>query len=367
MNRDQNDRRWRRDRGDQDYGRQSEQFSDADSRYGDDNRDYDQMGEGGRDTYGQSDQDSFGRGYGASYGSSFDQRGGQRNRGSSDRGYNNDRSFDDDRSGGERGYGREQGYSERDGGYSSGGFGPSSFGGSNYSGRENRGFSGSGSDDFGGGFSGSRGDYGSGRGSSAYSASGGSYGQNSYGQNNHGQNRSGQNSYGSFANRGRDGDQGNRGFFERAGDEVASWFGDEDAARRRENDHSGRGPSNYTRSDERILEDACDHLTVDRAVDAQNIQVTVQKGEITLDGTVSSRQQKRRAEDCVHDISGVKHVQNNLRINDRNDWSRGDNDRPGSTMGSGTTGISGGYGSTDRDADQSGSLNRSDSTTGTLA
>lgn len=104
-----------------------------------------------------------------------------------------------------------------------------------------------------------------------------------------------------------------RGFFERAGDEVASWFGDEDAARRREIDHRGRGPSNYTRSDARILEDACDRLTEDWGVDARNVQVTVENGEVTLDGTVENRRQKRRAEDVVHDISGVGHVQNNLR------------------------------------------------------
>ena len=108
-----------------------------------------------------------------------------------------------------------------------------------------------------------------------------------------------------------------RGFFDRAGDEVASWFGDEDAARRRREDHRGRGPANYTRSDERILEDACDRLTDDYAVDATDVTVTVDGGEVTLDGTVPSRAHKRRAEDCVHDLSGVGHVQNNLRIADR--------------------------------------------------
>ena len=107
-----------------------------------------------------------------------------------------------------------------------------------------------------------------------------------------------------------------RGFFERAGDEVASWFGDEDAARRREQDHRGRGPSNYTRSDERILEDACDKLTQDWGVDARNVQVTVANGEVTLDGKVENRRQKRRAEDVVHEVSGVSHVQNNLRTQD---------------------------------------------------
>src|SRR3954466_8885192 len=32
-----------------------------------------------------------------------------------------------------------------------------------------------------------------------------------------------------------------RGFFERAGDEISSWFGDEDAERRRERDHRMEG------------------------------------------------------------------------------------------------------------------------------
>lgn len=109
-------------------------------------------------------------------------------------------------------------------------------------------------------------------------------------------------------------DRDERGFLDRAGDEIASWFGDEDAARRREMDHTGYGPANYTRSDERILEDVCDRITRDWAVDGRAVQVTVQGGEVTLDGTVPSRQQKRRAEDCADDVSGVSHVQNNLRV-----------------------------------------------------
>lgn len=112
-----------------------------------------------------------------------------------------------------------------------------------------------------------------------------------------------------------------RGFFDRAGDEIASWFGDKDAARRREQDerenHRGRGPASYTRSDERIREDANDHLTHDWGVDASEVTVSVKDGELTLDGTVDSRQAKRRAEDCVENISGVKHVQNNLRVRER--------------------------------------------------
>lgn len=121
------------------------------------------------------------------------------------------------------------------------------------------------------------------------------------------------------ADHGRDYDQWrsygeSRGFLDRAGDEIASWFGDEDAARRREMDHSGRGPSNYTRSDERIREDANDYLTHDWGIDARKISVSVSEGEVTLDGHVESRQAKRRAEDIVDAISGVRHVQNNLRV-----------------------------------------------------
>jgi len=127
-----------------------------------------------------------------------------------------------------------------------------------------------------------------------------------------------------------------RGFFERAGDEIASWFGDEEAARRREMDHRGRGPKGYTRSDERIREDANDRLTEDWQVDASNITVTVESGEITLDGTVPSRDQKRRAEDCVEDISGVRHVQNNLRVQESS-TSTSSWDRNSTTSGSGET------------------------------
>lgn len=114
---------------------------------------------------------------------------------------------------------------------------------------------------------------------------------------------------------GRDDD---RGFLARASDEVKSWWGDEDAARRREqdhlHDHRGRGPAGYTRSDERIREDANDRLTDDWRVDARQITVTVTDGEVTLAGTVASRQEKHRAEECVEHLSGVKHVQNNLRV-----------------------------------------------------
>lgn len=119
--------------------------------------------------------------------------------------------------------------------------------------------------------------------------------------------------------RGRDDDPRERGdrraFLERATDEVASWFGDEDAERRRERDkHRGKGPRGYKRSDARISEDVHDRLSDDPYLDATNIAVEVNDREVTLSGLVDHRHDKRRAEDCAESVSGVTHVQNNLRV-----------------------------------------------------
>jgi osmotically-inducible protein OsmY len=106
-----------------------------------------------------------------------------------------------------------------------------------------------------------------------------------------------------------------RGFFDKAADEVQSWFGDDEAERRREMDHHrGKGPRGYQRSDERISDDVHDRLTEDPTVDATDITVTVKDREVTLDGTVHSRLAKRDAEDIAYDVSGVEHVQVNLRV-----------------------------------------------------
>lgn len=79
-------------------------------------------------------------------------------------------------------------------------------------------------------------------------------------------------------------------------------------------EHRGRGPKNYTRSDERIRDDVNDRLTDDSWLDAQEISVEVANREVTLSGTVASRDDKRRAEQLAESVSGVDHVQNNLRV-----------------------------------------------------
>ncbi|HVM46160.1 MAG TPA: BON domain-containing protein [Candidatus Thermoplasmatota archaeon] len=120
-----------------------------------------------------------------------------------------------------------------------------------------------------------------------------------------------------------------RGFFERAAEEVRSWVGLDERSRRRtaearggydpprRGQFVGRGPRGYERSDERILEDVSDRLSDDGLVDASDIEVTVNHGEVTLAGTVPDRDQKRRAEAVTEEVPGVRQVYNLLRTTSR--------------------------------------------------
>jgi len=77
---------------------------------------------------------------------------------------------------------------------------------------------------------------------------------------------------------------------------------------------SGQGPKGYKRSDERIQEDVCERLTQHGRLDARDIEVKVNDGEVTLTGTVDSRQAKRIAEDSLESVTGVREVHNQLRV-----------------------------------------------------
>ena len=269
-------------------------------------RDYWRQQEG-RGDYGQG---SGYRDYGRDYGS----------RGSYGQGQRDWRARDERQSYEDRGdYGQDFGYR---GGFGRSDYGRSDYGSGAYGGRDYGGRD-YGSRDYGGSDYGSR-DYGSrDYGRMGYSGSGGGYGRNE-----------------------------DRGFFERAGDEVASWFGDEDAERRRRMDaqqdergsqrgsqfHRGRGPRGYSRSDDRIREDVNDRLTDDPYIDASEIDVTVNNCEVTLSGTVDDRRTKRRAEDMVETISGVRHVQNNLRVRQQTYGSAGTTAGASAMAGLGTSG-----------------------------
>jgi hypothetical protein len=85
----------------------------------------------------------------------------------------------------------------------------------------------------------------------------------------------------------------------------------------------GKGPRGYKRTDERIAEEVNDVLTENDSLDATEVQVSVQNGEVTLSGTVDNRFERRLAEDLADSVSGVQHVQNNLRVKGTGDGNAG--------------------------------------------
>ncbi|NTS42513.1 BON domain-containing protein [Flavisolibacter sp. BT320] len=111
----------------------------------------------------------------------------------------------------------------------------------------------------------------------------------------------------------------NDNWWERTKDKVSGWFSDDDDNNDRDRNrpyssHRGKGPSDYRRSQDRIREDICDRLTDDDRVDASNISVQIDSDAVILSGTVNSREEKRRAEDLVESVSGVRNVENRLRV-----------------------------------------------------
>jgi hypothetical protein len=105
-----------------------------------------------------------------------------------------------------------------------------------------------------------------------------------------------------------------------SGQRYASSYGygdDQDRYRRPWADrgpHRGLGPQGYSRSDERIREDVCERLTEHPAVDPRNVEVTVENGVVLLQGLVGDRSMKYCAEDCAGRVSGVKDVDNRIRV-----------------------------------------------------
>jgi len=76
----------------------------------------------------------------------------------------------------------------------------------------------------------------------------------------------------------------------------------------------GRGPKGYTRSDERVREDVCERLSWNDEIDATDVSVRVESGEVTLEGTVPTRHMKRLATDVAEEVNGVQDVHNVVRV-----------------------------------------------------
>ena len=104
--------------------------------------------------------------------------------------------------------------------------------------------------------------------------------------------------------------QGPRSWAERAGGFFSGRRDDE--ARR---DVRRRGPS-----DRVLWAVIVERLEDERRLDLRDVDVVVEDGEVTLNGTVRRKEDRRRIED-IADIDGVRHVQNNLRVRERGHWA----------------------------------------------
>jgi hypothetical protein len=96
---------------------------------------------------------------------------------------------------------------------------------------------------------------------------------------------------------------------------------------------AGVGPKSYQRSDDRIREDVCDRLTADAWVDPSDVAIRVKDGDVTLEGTVDGHETKRRVEDLVEEVAGVRQVHDFLQVRS----SRGAQAPSGSSTGANQT------------------------------
>ena len=75
-----------------------------------------------------------------------------------------------------------------------------------------------------------------------------------------------------------------------------------------------RGPKGYTRSDDRIREDLCEHLMDIDDLDSSDVEVHVESGCVRLEGTVPERFMKYEIENIAATTLGVQDVENNISV-----------------------------------------------------
>ena len=81
--------------------------------------------------------------------------------------------------------------------------------------------------------------------------------------------------------------------------------------------YEGRAPKGYQRNDERIREDVCDHLTIHPDIDPSDVEVSVEDGIVTFEGTVPTRMMKFQAEHVAACVVGVVDIHNHIRVDSK--------------------------------------------------
>jgi osmotically-inducible protein OsmY len=76
----------------------------------------------------------------------------------------------------------------------------------------------------------------------------------------------------------------------------------------------GVAPADYDRPDPDIEAAVKEALTQDSFLDPTAITVSVKDGVVSLDGSVASEADLRRAEKCIENVHGVRSCSNNLIV-----------------------------------------------------
>ena len=78
--------------------------------------------------------------------------------------------------------------------------------------------------------------------------------------------------------------------------------------------HPPAGGPAEQRPDEAIWEDIHEHLTTNPDLDATEVEILVEDGDVTLTGRVPSRESKWLAEELARGVPGVMNLHNRLKL-----------------------------------------------------
>jgi osmotically-inducible protein OsmY len=116
--------------------------------------------------------------------------------------------------------------------------------------------------------------------------------------------------------KGPGGPSGARGHGELEPSGGNAWGGGREGLERRTpgSAQPGLGPRFQRRSDDKIREEIWELLSNNADLDPSEVEVLVEGGEVTLTGTVDSRDARWLTEDLVTSVSGVREVYNQLKV-----------------------------------------------------
>jgi hypothetical protein len=101
---------------------------------------------------------------------------------------------------------------------------------------------------------------------------------------------------------------------ERVGSDGLPEYTDDESKRPRFNSGHGEQSEGTARSDSDVEKDVRERLEAHPDIDAQQISLTVENGEVTLAGRVSDAKARSAVEEEARGVAGVQNVHNRLEI-----------------------------------------------------